>query len=480
MSTLPTRLFRTRLHPAFPALVLVAAGAALSWTASGTVRNSAGTPLQGVAVSTPDPGGVGTTTSASGDFSLASTTGIQLGPARAAWDVRFAEGDLLLRTPVDGPLELSLVDSRGKTLWSASTEARNGSARTRAPQGFRNLAAVLRIRGLSSGIDAALVVDPDGARVARHIVAPRAMASLPSLRFSKSGYRDTSVALASEATSGLVVTLRDTGTTTVACPAAKLAAGDQTRTLTVGGVARTYILHVPAAYTGSTPTPLLVDYHPIGGTASGQSGSSPYKAKTDPEGVISAYPNGLQSPNMGQAWNVQGCCTTANDTGFARAMVADIRKVACIDPKRVYAAGFSMGGGMTHFSACHLADLFAAGAPAAFDLLQQNVTACKPSRPLTMILFRSTGDGVVPYAGGHSAVVTGMAIDFLGARGSFQKWAELDKCTGSPSAEDASGCSTYSNCAGGVQVTLCTKQGGGHDYGNATVGWPLLKKYTLP
>jgi polyhydroxybutyrate depolymerase len=73
-----------------------------------------------------------------------------------------------------------------------------------------------------------------------------------------------------------------------------------------------------------------------------------------------------------------------------------------------------------------------------------------------------------------------MAIPFLGAKGTLEKWGQINQCTGSASAEDSNGCSTYSTCKDGVQVTLCTKQGGTHEAGNANVGWPLLKKYTLP
>ncbi len=226
--------------------------------------------------------------------------------------------------------------------------------------------------------------------------------------------------------------------------------------------------------------PLVVDLHPLGGSGASESGSSPYKAQTDPEGVITAYPDGKSGPSGG-AWNVGPCCVTGvDDVAFAKALVADVEKVACIDPKRVYAVGFSMGGGMSHYSACHAADVFAAVAPAAFDLLKENEDGCTPPRPITVVIFRSTGDPVVPYSGGLSSVVSGMPITFLGAEGTFQKWAEIDSCTGSPSAEDSNGCSTYSSCGGGVQVTLCTKQGGTHEPGNATVGWPLLKRYTLP
>ena len=135
---------------------------------------------------------------------------------------------------------------------------------------------------------------------------------------------------------------------------------------------------------------------------------------------------------------------------------------------------------MAHYLACHAADVFAAVAPSSFDLLQENVGDCLPPRPITVISFRGTADNLVPYAGGPSAVVPGMPVTFLGAQGTFQKWAEIDQCTGAPSAPDGNGCSTYANCQGGVEVVLCTKQGGGQDAGNASIAWPVLKRHPLP
>ncbi|WP_437910591.1 PHB depolymerase family esterase [Sorangium sp. So ce327] len=266
----------------------------------------------------------------------------------------------------------------------------------------------------------------------------------------------------------------------ITCPSTALRAGDTNKTITVGGSNRSYVLHVPAAYDGSKPVPLVVDLHPLGGSGPSERSGSPYPAQTDPEGVIMAFPSGLAGPSGG-AWNVGPCCVkNTDDVAFVKAMVAQIQETACIDPKRIYAVGFSMGGGMSHYLACHAADTFAAVAPAAFDLLQENIADCKPSRPITVISFRSTGDPIVPYAGGYSAVVSGMPITFLGAKSTLEKWGQINKCTGSPSAEDSKGCSTFSNCEGGVEVALCTKQGGGHDYGNAAVGWPVLKRHTMP
>ena len=139
-----------------------------------------------------------------------------------------------------------------------------------------------------------------------------------------------------------------------------------------------------------------------------------------------------------------------------------------------------MGGGMSNWLACKAPDVFAAAGPASFDLTQQNEAQCTPSRPITVIEWRGKGDTVVAYAGGHSSLVTGMALDFLGAVGTFQKWASIDGCTGSPSAADSNGCQTYSQCSASVQVTLCTDANGGHEAANAGIVWPILKKYTLP
>jgi polyhydroxybutyrate depolymerase len=139
-----------------------------------------------------------------------------------------------------------------------------------------------------------------------------------------------------------------------------------------------------------------------------------------------------------------------------------------------------MGGGMAYTIACHAADMFAAVAPAAFDLLQENVGDCLPPRPITVISFRGSADNLVPYDGGPSAVVPGMPVTFLGAQGTFRTWANIDGCTGSPTAPDSNGCSTYSNCQGGVEVVLCTRQNGGQEPANAAVAWPVLERHPLP
>ena len=266
---------------------------------------------------------------------------------------------------------------------------------------------------------------------------------------------------------------------TVTCPSPALTTGDTNETVWVGSTSRSYVLHVPSTYDGSKPVPLVVDFHALTGSGSAERKTSPYPAQTDLEGVVMAFPNGQSGP-LGSAWNVGPCCVAnVDDVAFAKALVAQVQMTACVDPRRIYAVGVSMGGGMAYYLACRAADVFAAVAPAAFDLMQEELGDCKPPRPITVISFRGTGDTVVPYAGGPSSTVPGMQVTFLGAQATFKTWADLDQCTDSPSAPDSNGCSSYSACQGGVEVVLCTKQGGNQEAGNASVAWPVLKRHTL-
>ncbi len=272
----------------------------------------------------------------------------------------------------------------------------------------------------------------------------------------------------------------DAGGSPTGCPAtATLKAGDASKTVSVGGTSRKYTVHVPASYTGRTAVPLVLDFHGLMGSAANEKSTSGYLALSDKEGFIIVYPEGID-----QAWNVGPCCTksrTVDDLGFAKAVVTAMEADACIDAKRVYATGVSMGGGMSHYLACNAADIFAAVAPSAFDLLTADEEPCKPSRPIGVLSQRGTADTLVPYAGGASSPPNGLnvTIHFLGAKATLAKWGELDGCSGSATA-GANNCEMYTQCQGGVQVGLCSIQGGSHGPGDANTGWAFLKSQVLP
>jgi polyhydroxybutyrate depolymerase len=262
------------------------------------------------------------------------------------------------------------------------------------------------------------------------------------------------------------------------CSSPPRAAGDWPETLLVDGAKRSYVLHLPPSYDGSRPATLVVDFHGIGETGASERRSSPYTSVLDDEGVIMAFPDGLRGP-LGTGWNVGPCCVAdVDDVAFARAVVAHVQTLACVDATRVYAVGVLTGGGMAHYLGCHAADIFAGVVPAAFDLLEENVADCLPARPVTVLSFRSTADMRVPYAGGPSSLVPGMPLTFLGAEATFAKWAEIDDCMAGPSPEDANGCAAYTGCAGGAEVVLCTSDGQ-DQHSDPSIAWPMLRGYTL-
>lgn len=292
------------------------------------------------------------------------------------------------------------------------------------------------------------------------------------------------------------------GGNTVTCPTTALKAGDSNQTVKVGTLDRTYVLHTPTGYTGDKPLPLVVDFHPLGGTGSGWEGSSGWKAKADSVGFIVAYPNSYNSNN---SWNVGMCCQDAqknqiDDVAFTKAMILQIESLACVDTKRVFATGCSNGGGMTYKAACDLADMIAAAAPVDFRCVDGGTTAspscssCKPSRPVSVTHFDNTGDTqLVPYAGGTTSFAAdcppnmscvGMA--FPSADQNFKDWQTLAGCTGSTMALSGhSACQTNTSCMGGAQVSMCVQQGGSHCGNYATLqivdtAWEMFQKEALP
>ena len=176
------------------------------------------------------------------------------------------------------------------------------------------------------------------------------------------------------------------------------------QTVQVGGVSRSYVLHVPAAYDGSKPVPLRPRL-PRSGRL-GRAGAGKLRLiRTRPIRTASSWRSRRASPvrRATPGTSARAACadtwTTSRSPGRWSLQVS---ATACIDPKRVYAVGFSMGGGMAHYLACQAADVFAAVAPSSFDLLQENVGDCHPARPITVISFRGSATMLVPYAGGPS------------------------------------------------------------------------------
>jgi polyhydroxybutyrate depolymerase len=273
-----------------------------------------------------------------------------------------------------------------------------------------------------------------------------------------------------------------TPTPTVSCPAgATLQAGDTTLTIDVDGVERSFLVHAPPSYDGTTRMPVMLDFHGLTGNSNGQRNLTGFDDVADAEGFIAIYPQGLPNENGQNAWNAGNCCgSTSDDVGFVRAIISTLQTEACIDARRVYASGCSNGGGMSYRLACEAADVIAAVAPVDFDCVVGGACDnCSPSRPITTVQFRGTNDQLVPYDGNGGG--------FVGAQQNFAIWGEFNACTGDPAAlqQSADGCESLPMCSAGAETVLCTVQNGTHcgsydSFDIAQVAWDILQNHALP
>jgi len=486
---------------------LFSAAIASAWNLDGSVVNTENQPLQGVNITCYNYGGYSTTTDQNGQFSIGdqATTAIANTDTQGKLSVTKHGSILNFANPSGNTFKVSLMNALGKMQMQKEFSSQNASVDIHKFVGQQF--AVMRVS--SNGTNENYILT-------RNALLKEG-APLPYLAFSLSGYKVLNYTMEAEVETQKIFTMEKqvavssssaaipaysssaTGVKSssssnawgwqssssakssasqeevVSCTGKTASAGDQNMTVNVNGQTRSFIMHVPSAYNGSKAVPLVIDFHGIGGDGNGQMFQTQLKAQTDPEGVISLYPNGES-----KAWNVGPCCSTADDVQFTREMIKAVSEKACIDKKRVYASGFSMGGGMTNHLACNLADELAAVAPAAMDLNTVNSAACNPARPIPIIMYRSTNDGVCVYQGGESGRQDG--LNFLGADRNFSFWGEKNGCTGTPSETQEGDVTVkeYSNCMDGVKVVFRRSETANHAVAEGASAWKFLKQWKLP
>jgi polyhydroxybutyrate depolymerase len=308
------------------------------------------------------------------------------------------------------------------------------------------------------------------------------------------------------------------GSGSVTCPATTtLKAGDNNETITSSGDSRTFIVHVPTGYTGSSPVPVILDFHPLGGSGSQQEGSSGWKGQCDSVGCIAVFPDSSKAKASDNSWNAGYCCDNAeknqvDDVQFARDMIKWLETNACVDPKRIYASGGSNGGGMTYRLACQAADVIAAVAPVDFrcvtgkdplanagSVTAANNTACVCTlpRPISVVAYDEGSDNsIVPYNGAQTPSLATdcppggscQGIGFPSAVVNRDTWAKFDGCTGSAMTYSGNSiCQQYATCTDSTTVMLCTNNSSSHlaAYSSSTAkvaatAWNVFKTQTLP
>jgi polyhydroxybutyrate depolymerase len=244
---------------------------------------------------------------------------------------------------------------------------------------------------------------------------------------------------------------------------------DPTYTIRIGGLVRSYVLHVPRG-ASKRAAPVVMLLHGRLGTGAEMARMSGFDSVADAVGAVVVYPNGYR-----RSWADGRGATPAdrrgvNDVAFLRAVLDDVGRRWPVDAARIYVAGMSNGGFMTQRFACDAGERVAAIGVVAATLSDSLASRCRLQRPMPVLLMNGTEDPLVPYAGG---AMSGGRGTVLSAPATAAKWAEWDGCRGEPvmrplrnpesdgtRATEAS----YAACGAGAAVVALSIEGGGHTW----------------
>jgi poly(3-hydroxybutyrate) depolymerase len=189
--------------------------------------------------------------------------------------------------------------------------------------------------------------------------------------------------------------------------------------ITVDGHSRIYQYHLPQGSScGTTGLPVVLFLHGGNGSANGIRQELGY-GSSDRNCFIYVFPEGARGMGGG-VWNAGDCIglpqgsgyigpTTSpgcgygldqigvNDIHYFTALLDDLKPRTGFDSSRVYASGWSLGGGMTHRLACELSNRITAIAPIEGTM---KIPPCSPARAVPMMEWGSLGDTNSPFSGG--------------------------------------------------------------------------------
>ncbi len=245
-----------------------------------------------------------------------------------------------------------------------------------------------------------------------------------------------------------------------------------------GGRERGYWLQVPPAYDGHKQLPLVIVFHGAGGEGKGTARATLWNDKADHEGFLVVAPDGTPAfpereanfrtnPRLWNDGSGRGAMGRLNidDVGFIAALLDDLQQRLSIDPRRIYATGFSNGAGMTFNLASKLSTRLAAVAPVA-----SHCWLAEPhlERAIPTLYMIGTADPLVPYEGGEVRSPWGGAANKKPpVSQTLEKWAHALGCPDEPkTVSDSDGVKVvrYGPGRDGSELLAYTIEGQGHHW----------------
>ncbi|MET0283243.1 MAG: PHB depolymerase family esterase [Polyangiales bacterium] len=278
---------------------------------------------------------------------------------------------------------------------------------------------------------------------------------------------------------------RDAGST----PPTNPPAGNATmKTISVGGVNRTFQQYVPRSLADkTTAVPLVSVHHGFTMTGTVMENLTSWKTVAEREKFVVVFPDGAGS----SPWNVgEGVCnvgafvsapSTQDDFAFVKAIVTEVQKTHAINAEQVFVGGFSMGGYFANHIGCKGRDIVRAIAAHSGGTYAGSCAG----EAIPALIIHGDSDTLIPPACGTEA---------------HGYWVQRNGCQAATTTQTIKEgeCRWNQGCPAGKEVGLCTlkgmdhgwagakntgpwitlQYGGGEQYENAAeLMWTFFKKY---
>lgn len=203
---------------------------------------------------------------------------------------------------------------------------------------------------------------------------------------------------------------------------------------------------------------LMIFLHGRTGTGQEMVDLTRFNDLADQEGFVMLYPDGI-----GEDWNFSP--SGVNDVEFLEYLIDEFVEKYKIDRDRVYLMGYSNGGEMAYYAACHSPGSFAGIATIDAPMVVSIGIDCAED-PVPVLMLMGTDDPILPWEGRAGIYSADETLAF---------WAEHNECLSEhpeiedlPDLDTSDGSTvtitTYTACEQDALVTLYTVEGGGHTY----------------
>ena len=181
-----------------------------------------------------------------------------------------------------------------------------------------------------------------------------------------------------------------------------------TENVTVDGQTRSFLKYLPVNFDPSEQLPLMMCFHGGSGTAEEQLAIGDLRETADEDRFLLLYPQALPDPNDEGSTNWQVVTSgdlpftlpnPHSDIDFVSALIDAMLAMHNIDASRVYAMGYSNGGGFVYDLACRLNDKVTGVGAVARTMYAESYDECTVSHPTPVVNILGTNDFISSYDG---------------------------------------------------------------------------------